>query len=593
MSESRKQISEDAKHRDKGAKEHQVIGMLFTLHRYVFRELFRVFILAAVALTLILSLGSVLQPIQEYGVGPRQVVYLMGYFLPITLTFVLPMAALFAGALVYGRLASDNELDACRASGISLPAMTYPGLALAIMVAIANLILSFYVMPVFVHRAEQSFKADAKQILFRNIERRRYYELPPDGRYLIYADQANLQNDTLLGAVVTEMKDSQIEKIIVAEVAKVIFNVNETFSQVQIIARKSSQMGAEGEGGAELGSVTREVASMLGDQIKFKKIDEMRRIQADLMQFYPIAQLAREMYGQLFIELLAEDIGRGTRDEGKASLPLLSPQGPQAPPPAAPGPRPEAGAWYELLGEPNSVKFTARQCRVQGADVELFDNVMIVEYDTDSRRPLHTFTCARASLHLEGDPLLPTLTMDISSARDVDSGQLTMRYIVRGLVPPQAVADKVNEFKTRKGLLKPQELARLTSGGPASGPSAVRGLQPSADLQRLREKLQRQILKTYVEIKAEIHSRLVFGTGCIPMILIGIGLGIIKKGGHLLSAFGASCVPAAVLAVCIMSGKQLTENLNAQTVSGIALMWGGMGFLSLLAVGIYGWLFKH
>ena len=542
--------------------------MLFTLHRYVFRELFRVFLLAAVALTLILSLGSVLQPIQEYGVGPRQVVYLMGYFLPITLTFVLPMAALFAGALVYGRLASDNELDACKASGISLPAMTYPGLALAILVAIANLILSFYVMPVFVHRAEQSFKADAKQILFRNIERRRYYELPPDGRYLIYADRANLQNDTLLGAVVTEMKENQIEKIIVAEVAKVIFNVNETFSQVQIIAYKANQMGAEGEGGAELGSITREVGSLLGDEINFKKIDEMRRIQANPMEFYPVAQLAREMYGQLFVELLAEDIRSRTAPD-ISNFPDL---------------RPGSGG-YELLGEPNSVKFTARQCRLQGDDVELFDEVMIVEYDTDSKQPLHTFTCARASLHMEGDLLVPTLTMDISSARDVDSGQLTMRYIVRGLIPPRAVEDKVNEFKTRKGSLKPRELA--------SGLSAIPGLQPSTDLRELAGRLHWEILTAFVQIKAEIHSRLVFGTGCIPMILIGIGLGIIKKGGHLLSAFGASCVPAAVLAVCIMSGKQLTQNLSAQTISGIGLMWGGMGFLSLLAVVIYAWLFKH
>src|SRR4030043_1775482 len=130
--------------------------MVFTLHRYIFRELLKVFIPSAVALTVMLSLGSVLRPIQEYGVGPRQVVHLMGYFLPIALTFVLPMAAVFAAALVYGRFASDNELDACRASGVSLMTLIYPGLALAIMVAIANLILSFYVSPVFVQRAEKS-----------------------------------------------------------------------------------------------------------------------------------------------------------------------------------------------------------------------------------------------------------------------------------------------------------------------------------------------------------------------------------------------------------------------------------------------------
>ncbi len=552
--------------------------MLSTLHRYIFRELLRVFILASVALTLMLSLGSILQPIQEYGVGPRQVVYLMGYFLPITLTFVLPMAALFAGALVYGRLASDNELDACRASGISLPAMTYPGLALAIIVAVANLLLSFYVMPVFVHRAEKSFKADAKQILFRNIERRRYYELPPDYRYLIYADRTNLQNDTLLGAVVAEKNNNQIENIIMAEVAKVIFNTHETFSEVRIIAQNSGQMGAEGEGGAQLGSLTKEVSSLLGDAINFKKIDEMRRIQADPMQFYPIDQLAREMYAQLVTELLVEDIGRGTRDEAPG-------QRPQAPPPAAQGPRPQAGVWYELAGEPNGVKFTARQCRVRGAEVELSDEVLVTERRTSdsSDKPLRTLRCAEATLHLDGDPL--TLTMDLSNPQETGSSQLRMRYIISGLIVPDAVQARAAEFKTKQGLLLPRKLA--------SALPQIAQFQPSPALTSLQSKLDRLIRKTFVEIKAEIHSRLVFGTGCVPMIMIGIGLGILKKGGHLLSAFGASCVPAAVLVVCIMSGKQLTQNLNAQTVSGVALMWAGLGFLALLALGIYTRLLRH
>ncbi len=301
--------------------------MVFTLHRYIFREAFKVFVLAAVALTLMMSLGSILRPVQEYGVGPRQVLHLMGYFLPITLTFVLPMAALFATALVYGRFASDNELDACKASGISLLTLVYPGLALAIMVAIANLILSFHVMPVFVQRAEKSLKADAKQIIFRNIQRKGYYEAP-GGQYLIYADQANLQNDTLLGVVIIEVDGNSIGKIITAEGAGVVFNPHKRFNEVQITAYNSYQMDSEDVWSLGLSSFTKEFGSLMGDDIKFKKIEEMKIIQVDPMYFYPIEKLARQTYAQLTAELLALDIAARTADD--------------------------ADSFYELLGEPNS-----------------------------------------------------------------------------------------------------------------------------------------------------------------------------------------------------------------------------------------------
>jgi hypothetical protein len=77
------------------------------------------------------------------------------------------------------------------------------------------------------------------------------------------------------------------------------------------------------------------------------------------------------------------------------------------------------------------------------------------------------------------------------------------------------------------------------------------------------------------------------------MIVIGIGLGIALKGGHLLSAFGASCVPAAVLIVCIMMGRNIAKNPGAQTVSGTMLMWSGLVLLSLLAAAIYHRLLRN
>jgi lipopolysaccharide export LptBFGC system permease protein LptF len=565
--------------------------MVFTLHRYVFRELTKVFVPAVLALTVILSLGSILRPIQEYGVGPRQVLDLMLYFLPITLTFVLPMAALFAGTLVYGRLAGDNELDACKASGVSLLTLVYPGLALAIIVAICNLILSFHVMPVFVHQAEKSFKADAKQILFRNVQRKPYYKLPPDGRYFIYADYANPQDDTLSGVVVAELKNDKIEKIITAQTAKVTFNPSDRFNEVQITAYKTDQMDSKDQVWfyAEYLSVTTEFSSLLSDNIKFKKIDEMKRIKSDPMRFYPIAKLARETCAQLTTELLARDIAaRIATDSNSRS------------------------AGYRLHSGEKLVEFTADGVTVGERKVELSGNIMVAESDIATKDPcvflsedrsrgrgrctLRTAKSGKASLHLEGDELTPTLTMDIYNATVDQTGDLRMRYVIRGLVLPNAVDSVISRFQTEDGLLKVEKLASpalLSSVEDRKGGGLLQK-GPSPELTALQNRLGRKLQSTLAEIEAEVHSRLVFGIGCVSMILIGIGLGILKKGGHPLTAFGVSCIPAAVLVVCIMSGKQIAaQNVISQSSSGIVFMWAGLVFLSLLAVGIYRRLLKY
>ncbi len=536
--------------------------MVFILHRYIFKELLRVFVLAAVALTFILSLGSILQPIQEFGAGPRQVISLMGYFLPITLTFVLPMAALFAGALVYGRFASDNEIDACRASGIGLLTLVYPGLALAVIVTIANLFLSFYVMPVFVHRAEKSLKADAKQIVFRNIQRKKYYALPPDQRYLIYADNVSMQNDTLSGVIIAEMKKAEIQRIVTAEAAKVNFNLHDRFNEVQISAIKPYQIGTEDTGSAEYFTSAIEFGSLLGDSIQFKKIHEMRSIQNDPMLFDPIAQQAYETYTQLYIELVARDINARINEASGGE---------------------EKRNFYEMIGEPNSVRFTVNYCIARDdGRIELAGDAIVIEYDTDSRQILRTLRCEEVSLNIEGDILSPTLTMDLSNSREERTNQLRTFYIIRGLIPPHSIEAVANQFRTESGSLKVHKLA--------SEPS---DFKPSKTLANLQFKLDWRVQKALAQIKAEIHSRLVFGIGCIPMILIGIGLGVFKKGGHLLSAFAASCLPAVVLVVCIMSGKQMTENIDAQIISGVTLMWAGLGFMVALTGVLYHILLKN
>ncbi len=527
--------------------------MVFTLQRYIFRELFKVFLLATIGLTLILSLGGILQPIQEYGVGPRQVFHILLYFMPITLTFVLPMSALFASALTYGRFASDNELDACRASGVSLMTMAYPGLALAVFVATANLILSFHVMPLFVHMAEKSLKADAKQILIRNIQRRGFYKVPGQDGYLIYADYA--EDSELMGIVVVKNNQGGVERIWTAEKATIDFHLGDQINEVQLDVQGLRQTGQGDDWWVWVGeaSLPLEFGSLLGDDIKFKRVNEMKQVRANLMLFQPIAQLARETYAQLATELFVETIN----DEMSAPGIVL----------------------YELHSDTRFVRFSVASCKLKDKkEISLEPNSLVVrEYDISSGQLLHTLRCGQgseASLHVNEGPAGISLSLVLHNARVETTDRLMVFHSIRGLVLPESLRQKLDS----RSILQAAVADELPT---------ILATAPSKELLSLQKELKRKIRRTMVDIIAEMNSRLVFGIGCVPMIMIGIGLGIINRGSHLLSAFGASCLPAAVLIVTIISGKHVTENITAQGVSGIAVMWGGLAFLVALALLLY------
>lgn len=523
--------------------------MVFTLHRYMFREVLRIFVLATVALTLILSLGMLLQPVQKFGVGPRQAVTILFIFMPVTLTFVLPMAALFASALAYGRFAGDNEIDACRASGIGAMTLIYPGLVLAVLVAIANLLLSFHVMPHFVRMAETSLKSDAKQILFRNLQRRGYYAIRSgSGSFLIYADHADLEQDALYGIVIVQTSKTQgVRKTTTADEALVKFDSQGRFNEVRLTVRNCRQMGSGNEpweGTVGLLPVTMEFESLMPDDIKFQKIDQMKRIEADLMRFDPVARLARETYTQYVTELLAQDVNEA----------IVS------------------GGSYEFKGASHSVRFSARRCELRDpAAIVLAPPVVVEECDGSGRR--RRLECTKAEIQVQTGTFEPKLTLYLHNPSVQETGQSLVPYGVSDLSLPEAVARRLSRTP----------LLDLVTGDLASGLKRP----PSEILAKGQADLLRKIRGTMRDIQAEVNSRLVFGIGCVPMILIGIGLGVLQKGGHLLSAFGASCVPAAVLIISIVSGKQLTQNSAVGDSTGIWIMWGGLAFLVLLAAGIY------
>ena len=110
------------------SKSSSRIGLFFgglwprvpILHRYLTRELFFVALLTGTVLTSLMALCGLLKPLRQHGITAAEILEILILLFPFFLVFTAPFAVMLACCWVYGRLSSDNELNACSTSGINV-----------------------------------------------------------------------------------------------------------------------------------------------------------------------------------------------------------------------------------------------------------------------------------------------------------------------------------------------------------------------------------------------------------------------------------------------------------------------------------------
>jgi len=139
------------------------------LHKYILGDMLKALALAVAAVSGVVCFGLVLPTLQEYGLDPVNSLLYMVLVLPRAAYLALPLSAALAGSLVYGRLASENELMACRASGIPRWSLFWPTLVLAVLAGAVTLGLAAWPLPASKFAAKALAKADAKRLLFSRL----------------------------------------------------------------------------------------------------------------------------------------------------------------------------------------------------------------------------------------------------------------------------------------------------------------------------------------------------------------------------------------------------------------------------------------
>jgi LPS export ABC transporter permease LptG len=193
------------------------------LDRYISRELISPFAFACALLTFFLVIDRIYHLtdlVITKGVPFYLVMQLLLFMMPSFLAHTLPMALLVAVLLAGGRLASDLEIIAFKAAGVSALRLFRPVLAASLLIAGSTAVLTLVVNP--------AANGEFQRQLFRILQARAVSGLQERifnstfGDLTIYVEDVSTSQVALRGILVSDERDPTLSRIISAREGRLL-----------------------------------------------------------------------------------------------------------------------------------------------------------------------------------------------------------------------------------------------------------------------------------------------------------------------------------------------------------------------------------
>jgi lipopolysaccharide export LptBFGC system permease protein LptF len=593
-----------------------------TLFWYIFRDLMKIFFMANGALAGIMSFGGLLRPLTHQGLDIGQIGKLLGYFNMAMLTYSMPIAALFATTVVYGRLSADNELTGCRAGGLSHLSVAFPAFVMGIVVALLSLVFLCFVVPVFTMKAEQTLYSNLAKLIAGKIQNQHQIDFGP---VTIYAQDAYIPETAGAGtgqqAVV--LKGPTIETIERPYKNQRDYHVPKDFytaSEAVIYIEQRDKGEQRGSGkvyltvhledgvkfprefrGAMTASVETtdygpmEMDSPVKEDTRFMDIWRLKRLYRNPAQGSKVKRLVEDLVQRDQQNSYADHVASDLNSSGVATFSFAN------------------GETYRLRREPD-----APAAYPHGGEVVLPAGAPTEQLSAWSASQ----SAADAATSAIGMLPLPALPMAEAS----DRRPITFVREIPGQSPPVVSAREAHlqvrpsgEEKTLRVTLELIDTVSHTSTGvvqkknfiqpfdvPITGQEQKIAAQGVSYYARLdpdlgdRQRIGRELLMLSNNILAESHSRVSFAISCLVLVMVGCALGMMFRSGNFLSAFAVSFIPALLTITLIVAGQRLAGNLpqelktemskyaNSPLSLGLGMIWAGNCVNFVLATGLLG-----
>ncbi len=549
-----------------------------TLFWYILKDLLRIFLMASGVLAGIMSFGGLLRPLTEHGLNIGQVARMLGYFMPAMNTYALPIAALFATTMVYGRLAADNELVACRAAGISHLAMALPALVLGLSVAIFSLLLLCFIVPAFMLKAEKVVYSNIAQLVSNEIERTHQIKLDQGGEPVtVFAQSAQVlpadpthprDQSVLLDSPMFITYEPTADKssdairtprdIFFGRVATAFISQDPNTDELSILTvledgRKFPRTFRGTEGGVETTKFAAKYQSEVRENSNFMDLwrlkelirdeSKSRRVQKELTGFIEAEQV------DTYLRSINQQLGTGTNEAritANDGVTLIITRGPAA----------------TALRE---------------------QHLVIGATNPQQDRPVHV----REERNGQVLKTYEAQQLEIGAIPDNQAGLLyvTMQFIDASERIGESIVQR-SKFPIDKDVAMPLAIHDLPNQRDARYYVRHSGLSSANEKHLARA---RYIIQN--SVRAELHKRVSFALSCLILVMIGCALGMMFRSGNFLSAFAISVAPALICIALIITGQHTCENVpwdvthwqNSLSL-GLGLIWSGNIAVAIIAI---------
>ncbi len=196
-----------------------------TLSRYLISEIVSPFFFGLLAFTFILLIARILKLIElvvTRGVPFIQIGKLFALILPTFLELTVPMAFLLAILLGLGRLSSDHEIVALKASGVSPVQILWPIGLIAIIVALITLLLTTFARPAAHLALKREIYNIAKNRISAALKEKVFNADFPN--ILVYFEEIVPPGNTAQGVLIVDKRDRAKDDIILGKVALITTN---------------------------------------------------------------------------------------------------------------------------------------------------------------------------------------------------------------------------------------------------------------------------------------------------------------------------------------------------------------------------------